>query len=135
MKALSIWQPWACLIISRHKKIETRGWPAPHSIRGKRIVIASTKTIRREQRLAARELAFQVHYSMTGLPLIDDLPMGCILGTVMVKNCRAIGPDLMQALEPAEEAFGRYAPGRFGWLLRDPQPLLSPIPVRGGQGL
>jgi hypothetical protein len=50
MKALSIWQPWASLIMSGHKKIETRSWPAPYPIRGQRIAIASTKTVRPERR-------------------------------------------------------------------------------------
>jgi hypothetical protein len=46
MKALSIWQPWASLILSGEKKIETRSWPVPYSIRGTRIAIAGTKTRR-----------------------------------------------------------------------------------------
>ncbi len=61
MKALSIWQPWASLIMSGHKKIETRSWPAPYSVRGQRIAIASTKTVRGEQRRAAVEDTFRLH--------------------------------------------------------------------------
>lgn len=26
MKVITIWQPWASLIVLGHKKIETRGW-------------------------------------------------------------------------------------------------------------
>ena len=71
MKALSIWQPWASLIMSGHKKIETRSWPAPYSIRGQRIAIASTKTIRPDQRQAAAEDDFRMHYAGTGLPALE----------------------------------------------------------------
>jgi activating signal cointegrator 1 len=112
MRALSIWQPWASLFMAGHKKIETRSWPAPHSIRGKRIAIASTKTIRGEQRRAAEEEIFRLHYAASGLPDIEVLPMGCVLGPVVVEGCRAIDPEFMQDLEEQEEALGWYVPGR-----------------------
>ena len=115
MKALSIWQPWASLISSGQKKIETRSWPAPYSIRGQRIAIACTRTIRGEQRHAASEGAFRLHYAATGLRAMEDLPMGCVLGTVVVEGCREIDSEFMQELDEQEEAFGWYEPGRFAW--------------------
>lgn len=135
MKCLSVWQPWASLIISGHKRIETRSWLPPHSIHGKRIAIAATKTVRREQRLALAEETFQLHYSATGLPPVGQLPMGCILGTVVIEGWRKIDNILLEDLDMQEEAFGIYGPGRYAWFLRDPEPLPQPIPVRGGQGL
>ena len=39
MKALTIWQPWASLIMAGAKPYEFRGWRAPRSIIGQRIVI------------------------------------------------------------------------------------------------
>lgn len=135
MKALSIWQPWASLIISGEKKIETRSWPAPYSIRGTRIAIASTKTILPDQRQAVAEEDFRMHYAETGLPAMADLPMGCVLGSVVVEGCREIDSEFMQELDGQEEAFGWYGPGRFAWFLKDPEPLDRPVVVRGGQGL
>lgn len=135
MKALSIWQPWATLIMTGHKRIETRGWPAPYAIRGERIAIASTKAIRGEQRVACSAPAFQEHFVITGLLGLGNLPMGSVLGTVRVEGCREIDSDLMQSLDPCEEAFGIYGPGRFAWFLTDPRPLDRPVPVKGGQGL
>lgn len=135
MKALSIWQPWASLIISGHKKLETRSWPAPYSIRGQRIAIAATKTICSDQRKAMAEEAFCSHYSATGQPSLETLPLGAVLGTVLVDGSREIDSDFMRELELQEEAFGWYGPGRFAWFLKDPLPLVTPIPVKGGQGL
>lgn len=135
MKSLSIWQPWASLIICGMKKVETRSWPAPSSIRGHRIAIASTKSIRREQRDAADEAYFKRHYEASGLPPLDDLPLGCVLGTVMVVGCREMDSELIQDLDSQEQAFGIYGPGRFAWFLSDPLPLERPVPARGGQGL
>lgn len=134
MKALSIWQPWASLFMSEHKKIETRSWPAPYSIRGQRIAIASTKTIRPEQRKPVSEDAFRVHYAATGLADLQKLPMGCVLGSVTVVRCKEIDSELLLELNEQEEAFGIYGPGRFAWLLADPEPLDRPVVVRGGQG-
>jgi hypothetical protein len=135
MKALSIWQPWASLIISGQKKIETRSWPAPYSIRGQRIAIASTKTVSGEQRRAAAEDAFLLHYDATGLPEMEDLPMGCVLGTVLFEGCRAIDSEFLLELDEQEDAFGWYGPGRFAWFLKEPEKLDSPVAVRGRQGL
>jgi activating signal cointegrator 1 len=129
MKALSIWQPWASLIMSGHKKIETRSWPAPHSIRGTRIAIASTRSIRDEQRQAVSEDSFRVHYAATGLPDMGYLPMGLVLGIVIVDGCREIDPEFLEGLDEQEEAFGWYGPGRFAWFLRHPEPLDLPVPA------
>ena len=39
MKALTLHQPWASLIACGAKRIETRSWPPPKSLIGKRIAI------------------------------------------------------------------------------------------------
>jgi hypothetical protein len=39
MKALTIWQPWASLIMAGAKPVEWRGWPCPRWIVGQRIAI------------------------------------------------------------------------------------------------
>ncbi len=66
---------------------------------------------------------------------MEELRMGCVLGTVVVEGCREIDPEFMHELEEQEDAFGWYGPGRFAWFLRDPEPLAMPVSVRGGQGL
>lgn len=65
MKALTIWQPWASLIIGGAKPYEFRSWPAPRWIVGQRIVIhAGSRPIRQsevtdlQQRLADPEMAW-----------------------------------------------------------------------------
>ena len=135
MKALSIWQPWAQLIVTGRKKIETRGWLAPPSIIGQRIAITSTKAIRREQREAANDPEFARHYAASGLPALDNLPLGAVLGTVTILGCLAIDLELMDQLSEQELAFGWYEPGRYAWLLAEPLLLADPIPAKGRQGL
>jgi hypothetical protein len=47
MKALTIWQPWASLIMAGCKPYEFPGWPPPRWVVGQRIVIqAATRLIK-----------------------------------------------------------------------------------------
>lgn len=135
MKALSIWQPWASLIITGRKRIETRSWAAPSWIRGKRIAVASTKQVQRQQKMAITEPSFSRHYMDSGLPALDDLPKGVVLGTVLVVDCRAMDHALIGDLTEQELAYGWYSPGRYAWFLDQPEAFEKPIPVRGGQRL
>ena len=71
------------------------------------------------------EGTFRLHFAATGLPAMEDLPMGCVLGTVVVEGCRAIDLEFVQELNEQEDAFGCYGPGRFAWFLREPEPLVT----------
>ena len=135
MKVLSIWQPWASLIAHGHKSIETRGWPAPRSIIGKTIGIASTKVINTEQRRLVREPDFARHYATTSLPDLDELPLGSLLGTVVMEACDPIDSKMIDGLTDQERAFGWYSEGRYAWRLADPRRLATPVAVIGKQGL
>lgn len=65
MKALSIKQPWANLIVSGEKTIETRYWPTNH--RGKLLIVSS--------KIPKAEWA------------------GCALGIVDLVDCRKMVPE------------------------------------------
>ncbi|WP_374650275.1 hypothetical protein, partial [Rhizorhabdus sp.] len=54
MKALTIWQPWASLIIVGAKPFEFRGWKPPRWIIGQRIVIHASA--RRSPKIEIDEL-------------------------------------------------------------------------------
>lgn len=76
MKALSIRQPWASLIVDGFKDIENRSWPT--KFRGKILVHASKK--------------FDMEAAITlGLPcyMIDDMKLwvGGIIGEVEITDC------------------------------------------------
>jgi len=135
MKVMSIWQPWASLIVYRHKLIETRGWPAPKSLIGQRIAIASTKVVKPEQRVLFLDPDFQRYYRDTGLATLDELPHGCVLGTVLLHSCEPITQELVDDITEEEEMFGWYLPNRFAWRLRDPEVFVTPRPARGQQGI
>jgi hypothetical protein len=112
MKALSIRQPWASLILSGVKPIENRTWPAPY--RG-RILVHAGRTL---------DYDCPADLGRT-LPDVRTLPLGALLGTVELVDCVRVA-DL-----PAELRRSPYASGPWCWVFRDPRPLASPIPCKG----
>lgn len=135
MKIISVWQPWASLLIHRHKLFETRGWPAPPSVVGQTIGIAATKNIKPEQIAAYEDPDFQQFYSETGLPELMDLPRGSILGTVQLHSCEVMTEEFMEDVTEEEKMFGWWIPGRYAWRVREPKPFKYPVIARGAQGL
>ena len=53
MKALTIWQPWASLLVSGQKKYETRSWATAY--RGPIAIHAAMRPVRRAGRRQGRE--------------------------------------------------------------------------------
>lgn len=135
VKVISIWQPFASLIIEGHKFVETRGWAAPRSIIKSTIGIAATKVITPDQRAAVQDPLFARYYAETGLPSLDALPRGAILGTVYLNSCDLIDDETMEDVTEEERAFGWWTPGRYAWRLRYPQKYKYPISARGAQGV
>lgn len=135
MRCISVWNPWAALIILGFKKIETRKIPVPSTVLGERIGIACTKTIKPEQVRAYNDPFFRQAFDLTGVDDLEELPRGMLLGTVEVVKSEPITETLIKGLGRAERRFGWYEEGRHAWHLRTPQVLSHPIPVRGLQGV
>lgn len=87
MKALSIRQPWAWLIVNGHKDIENRCWKS--GFRGKILVHASKGRCRESYETAAKhcELASAMTSKTIELPAFEDLERGGIVGTVEITGC------------------------------------------------
>lgn len=134
MKVISLWQPWATLSVLGHKTIETRGWAAPKSIIGRRIGIAATKNIVPEQRAAFNDPEFQRFYAETGLPPLEQLPRGAVVGSVLLHSCDPIDEETIDDLTDMELNFGWFSVGRYAWRMRHQQ-AFGPYAARGAQGL
>ena len=135
MRVISVWQPYASLLVGGFKRIETRPFPAPSTVLGQRIGIASTKQIKPEQRAAFEDEVFARYYAETGLPGFDDLPHGFLLGTVLVKTCDPITEDDIDDITEEEQCYGWFETGRYAWRTLEPEVFPEPIPVRGAQGI
>ena len=104
MKALSIRQPWAWLIIHGGKNIENRSWHTKH--RGQFLVHAAKGMTSNE---FTQALLF---CSERGLPMPDrdDMQRGGIIGSV----------DLVDSVDQSDSP---WYTGEKGFVLRDPKPL------------
>lgn len=138
MKALSLTQPWATLVASGAKRIETRSWPT--SYRGP-LAIHAAKGFPREAQEVCFEEPFASALLRAGIRVPNDLPRGAV---VAVARLAGIQPTVLTLNEPHplapapdsdEWAFGDYGPRRFMWFIEGVQALPEPIPAKGALGL
>lgn len=135
MKVISIWQPYATLVVEGFKRFETRTWAPPQSVIGQRIGIASTKNIVPQQRAEYDSEDFQLFYRDLNLPALDELPRGFLLGTVLLDSYELITEEFLDDITLEERAYGYHHLGDYAWRLKRPEKLAHPIPIRGAQGL
>lgn len=148
MKAVTIWQPWASLIIVGAKPYEFRGWAAPKSICGKRIAIhAGARPIKRIEvsdllrRLTTDNESWSTAlHPDIALPLLERalttpraLPLSSIVGTAVLGTPRRATEIIHEFGGPASDS-DRHAHSNWAWPLLDIEPLLPPVERRGAQG-
>lgn len=88
MKALSIRQPWAWLIVNGHKDIENRSWAT--KFRGP-VLIHASKGMTRDDYLACE--IFCADIPGVKLPAYEDLQRGGIVGQVEIVDCVTSHPS------------------------------------------
>jgi hypothetical protein len=151
MKTLSLYQPWATLVVIGAKKFETRSWATNY--RGPLLIHASKKFTREDQRLCyAAPFSKYVggHFLDRGailgrVELVDCItteewlkqntqPAGPIKRLVLVDTTK--GEELFLKQTSAEEYhFGDFSYGRFAWKLENPIEFDEPIAAKGSLGL
>lgn len=122
---VSLWMPYAELVVCGVKTIETRTWPWPYPPSW--LVIHEAKHTDRaaESRLRSRIVSMREQRSLS------EPRVGCggaAIGMVYVKGCRPLEPR-------DEEAACFYAssPPRHAWLLGHPSVFRQPVTMRGPQ--
>jgi len=141
MKALSLIQPYATLIMLGYKQYETRSWDTKH--RGPLAIHASVGKPAWAREVAATCPEISAILKRHGLTF-DTLPRGVVLGACDVKETLLImhgaprdkegwlDPSLISA---TEEACGDYTPGRYAWRLTQVMATGIPIPCKGALSL
>ncbi len=132
MKALSLHQPWATLVVLGVKRLETRRWRTEH--RGP-LVIHAARTFPPAGQQLCRQEPFRSLLAEAGFAREDDLPRGALLGIVQVRDCLRTEEMDLDALSDTDRAVGDFSPGRWAWLLEQPERFVRPIPCPGKLGL
>lgn len=123
MKALTICQPYAELIMNGSKRVENRDWPTRY--RGPLIIHAG------KSRSWLDESISQPGYDHESGLKIADLTFGAIVGIVDLVACVHVDqiPDDMAWMRTHEHTHGTWC-----WVLENVR-RINPIPYRGAQGL
>ncbi|MBI1234928.1 MAG: ASCH domain-containing protein [Alphaproteobacteria bacterium] len=119
IRALSIIQPWAWLIVHGHKGIENRSWGPPSWMLDKRIIIHASAKKSRDEFAAATQIAEPLGIQ---LPEIDSLSYGAAIGSAILDGV-------------IESSTNPWFFGPFGWRFNSPIVFTKPIPMRGALGL
>ncbi len=104
LRALSILQPWAWLIVNGHKDIENRTWRMDY--RGP-LVIHAGKKLSQDQ--LDDYMHVQHNFPHIKMPPIRDMRGGGIVGTVIVRDCVTVSDS-------------PWFNGPYGFVLSDQKP-------------
>lgn len=107
MRALSIRQPWAWLIVNGHKDIENRDWST--SYRGQVLIHAGKTMARRYYEDIATDLALRFGDRIT-LPAYELLERGGVVGAATITGC-------------VSASSSPWFQGEFGFVMADARPL------------
>lgn len=132
MKALSLTQPWASLVVAGAKHFETRSWPTKH--RGP-LAIHASKHFPKDCILLCGFPHFKECLELAGYKSPFDLPTGALVGIAYVTECMEARYALQNTKLKFEDTFGDFGPGRYAWKLKDPWKLDNPIACTGRLGL
>ena len=113
MRALSIRQPWAWLVVNGYKDIENRTWST--GFRGRIFVHAGQRTVPGDYP-AQRE-----YITRSGIVIPDHLARGAIIGEVTITGC-------------VSDSDSPWFCGPYGFTLEEPVAYETPIPCRGQLG-
>jgi len=139
MKAITIWQPYATLIMLGLKEFETRSWATNY--RGPLVIHAAKRWDEARALDCSRvaELLRECAFSTSQLdddqrrllytPTSDTL--GGALGVVDLTHCA----QMDEGGSYFENEVGSFGPGRYGWKCERPRIFETPIAAQGKQGL
>ncbi|HVI44506.1 MAG TPA: ASCH domain-containing protein [Chitinophaga sp.] len=123
MKALSIQQPWATLIVNGVKNVEIRTWKTHY--RGNLWLHTGKK-----QDTAAADYYFS--QDMLGNQV---LPQGAYIGIIELSAIVPLDAERWEKWKPVHLDLGKFHPGMFAWLVSVVKKFEHPIAGRGELGL
>ncbi len=147
MKAITIWQPWATLIVAGAKPYEFRGWPAHNSLVGQRIAIhAGARAVRKSE---VAELIARLHSDQawttclkkeTALPILDrahaspgSMPLASIVGTAVLGR-PTLSNTILEEFGHTPNDSDRDEHCNWAWPMLEIKQVQPIVPMKGMQG-
>ena len=126
MKVLSLTEPYATLIKTGVKKIETRSWKTNY--RGKLYIHASSTKIPKE---------YKNNKELMNLVNVNELNFGNIICSCNLVDCIEMTDKFIEEVKKNKEEYicGVYKVGRYAWILEDIKVLENPILAKGHLGI
>lgn len=145
--AVTVWQPWASLIIAGVKPYEFRQIGNPKNFCNKRIAIHAGMRKVRPAEIAGLILQlrsdepWQCSLKKEALPLLERwhtspgiLPLGAIIGTAIMHRARRANEIMGEFGAPIANDSTRSEHFNWAWPMLDPKPLEPIYPCSGKQG-
>lgn len=139
MKAITIWQPYATLLVHGDKLYETRSWAT--SYRGPIAIHAAKRPARQiidalaNGSVLDRQTAMLMERLLRRFGGADHLPTGAVLGTANLVRCNVITEEFLRTLTPQELALGDFTLARYAWEFENMMYIKGHVPEKGAQGL
>jgi hypothetical protein len=131
MKALSVRQPFASLLLAGTKHFETRDWPLRRDLWGVKLALHASKTYDAADKYCTNEL---MRWPELQPVLLGALPLGVVLG-VFVVDAVYRTHEIVDRLSALEIAQGNYQPGRAAWRVKIVDVFDKPVAATGKLGL
>lgn len=128
MKALSLWQPWASLVVLGLKQYETRSWKT--SYRGTLVIHAGKEW---NNDLEAQMLSIEYAWGVDLKGALRGVALGTVELVDIFRTEAVLGKEVPDY--SMESDFGDYTAGRYAWKLANPIAFPEPILCAGHQRL
>lgn len=120
MKAITIKQPWASLIVHGIKDIENRTWTCPKKYIGQRVLIHASGSHGKKFKVNLTDDQTKAAFATIAKEcMFGSLPFGAIIGSVQIVDCVQNHPSVW-----AEK-------GVYNWVFANPVLFEKPIPAKG----
>ena len=130
MKALTIQEPWASLLVDLYKKFETRDWKLNY--RGEMAIHSGKQSVHIEDYpLGLEELLDDLEITQDELKLTKQK----IIAIATLKEIYLMTEEFIEQQPYIERLTGVWEPGRYAWEFTNIKPLPQPILARGLPGL
>jgi hypothetical protein len=134
MECVVVAQPWATLAVTGATRYLIRAWRTHY--RGRMAIQASRRFSRQNVELCCDE-DMRAVLRDKGYDYVVQLPVQAVVGTVNVCDCIYITGAKSDSFEANDLAvrFGLLQPGRWAWVLSQPEQFATPAPAVGRLGV